>query len=653
MGLTFSALGFLGVIALSCGESGDASNEPGDANTGASPGTAGAGSGGTSGSGGGASSAGGAQPSGGTGGGAGLPGRCAGGVEGGRVMECLDRGVVAVPSNDKVFVSWRLFGTDPTETAFNLYRQVGTAAPALVCSTGSSDATSCLDAAPSAGAKYFVRPVVEGVEGEASGAAEALSQDYLRVPLQPASDGAYVHLAWVGDLDGDGELDFVVDRRSAEAPLIDAYSRHGELLWRANTGPLGANQDNIEGGASTISNGHWDGATVFDFDGDGKAEVAVKTANGFVFGDGTTLDHENDADQFVSILSGLAGVELARAPLPNDFIADGPLQCHFAAGYLDGVHPSVVAKCKNRVGDGAFNLVAATYDFDGAKFTQRWKYVRDASGGSDFHQIRVLDVDGDGKDELADGGYVIDDDGKVLYSLAPAGVVHGDRFHITDMDPARPGLEGWGIQQDNANGLETYFYDAKSGEVLRKYSNPNGPGGDMGRGNVADLFPDEPGLEYFSFNGLYAASGTLLVPEVDKNVPWPNFSMQWDGDAGTELLDNNRVGDWDIVAKSRNGYAWRRTFEGLVGARGAIPFYGDVFGDWREEALLETADHAELRIYTTTYETDVRLYTLLHNPQYRNELTTHGYKQSHFVDYYLGFGMSAPSAPAIRLADRH
>lgn len=58
---------------------------------------------------------------------------------------------------------------------------------------------------------------------------------------------------------------------------------------------------------------------------------------------------------------------------------------------------------------------------------------------------------------------------------------------------------------------------------------------------------------------------------------------------------NNQVGDWNLTARSRNTYSWRRTFSGLVQARGAIPFYGDVFGDWREEALLESTDHAELR----------------------------------------------------------
>ncbi|WP_338111418.1 hypothetical protein [Sorangium cellulosum] len=408
----------------------------------------------------------------------------------------------------------------------------------------------------------------------------------------------------------------------------------------------------MEGGATTISNGHWDGLTVFDFDSDGRAEVAIKTANGFVFGNGTTLDHGNDQDQFVSIVSGTTGAEVARAPLPDDFERDGPLQCHFGVGYFDGVRPSVVTKCKNRIGRGGFNLVVAVYDFDGSRLTQRWKYVRDGSGGADYHQMRILDVDGDGKDEIADGGYVIDDNGKVLYNLAPQGVVHGDRFHITDLDPARPGLEGWGIQQDNPNGLETYYYDARTGKLLREYRNPNGAGADMGRGTAADLFPEHPGYEYWSFNGMYAAStGDLVIAERDSNVPWPNFLMQWDGDLGGELLDNNRVGDWNLTARDRNSYSWRRTFDGLVQARGAIPFYGDVFGDWREEALLESRDHAELRIYTTTYETDVRLYTLVHNPGYRNCLTVHGYRQSNLVDYFLGYGMGAPPPPSIRLVN--
>lgn len=584
----------------------------------------------------------------------GLPstGPCSGGVADGRIMECLDRGVVAVESDGNAFVSWRLLGTDPESISFNLYRGSPGADEELVCSRGPDEGTWCVDESASPGETYFVRPVIDSVEGDPSGVGTYSGQAYIDIPLEPAGSGTFVHLGWVGDLDGNGEYDVVVDRINYQSrPLVDAYSLDGEFLWRLDTGPLGEDQDNIEGGATTISNGHNDGLTVFDFDSDGDAEIAIKTANGFVFGDGEVLEHDNDEDQFVSIVDGQTGAEVARAPMPDDFIEDGPLQCHFGVGYFDGVHPSVVQKCKNRVGNGGFNLVAAAYDFDGSTLTRRWKFIPNGFA-PDYHQIRVLDVDGDGRDELTPGGFVVDDDGTLLYSLGDQGIVHGDRFHITDMDPTRPGLEGWGIQQDNQSGLETYYYDAATGEVLRTYSNPNGPGGDLGRGTVADLFPDEPGMEYWSFNGMYnAQSGDLIVGGGD-NVPWPNFEIQWDGDTGSELLDQNWAGEWDLEAEERNTYHWKWSFDGLVQARGAIPFYGDILGDWRDEALVEASDHSELRIYSTPHETDVRLYTMVHNPQYRNSLTVHGYKQSHHVDYFLGFDMEPPPAPEIRLAPR-
>jgi len=615
-------------------------------------GTGGSGSGGTSGADtGGAAASGGNTGNDGSGGDGGTTsGPCGGGTEGGRYMECLDRGVIAVSADGGAFISWRLLGTDPADIGFNLYRQVEGQEPALVCSRGPDEGTWCKEGAAAAGAVYFVRSVIDDAEGAPSGSAALLPSDHIAIPLEPATDGAFVHLAWAGDLDADGEFDLVVNRISASQPVVDGYSRHGELLWRLDTGPLGVNQDNIEGGATTMSNGMWDGMTVQDFDGDGFADVAIKTASGFIFGDGTTLDHENGDDQFLSIVDGVTGAEVARTELPDDFQADGPLQCHFGAGYFDGVHPSIAVKCKNRVGSGGFNLVAAAYDFDGVALTERFKYLRNQDNAPDFHQIRLLDVDGDGKDEFLDGGYVLDDDGTLLYSLGDHGVIHGDRFHITDIDPARPGLEGFGIQQDNPNGLETYYYDAATGEILRRHE-VTGPAGDLARGTVADVFPDSPGFEYWSFNGLFAGpSGTRLVAEVSENVPWPNFAMQWDGDLGSELLDQHRVGDWDTVQQSRNTYVWRRSFEGASQARGAIPFYGDIYGDWRDEAVLEHA--GELRIYTTTYETEHRLYTMAHNPAYRNNLTVHGYKQSHHVDYFLGVGMDTPPTPHIRLVQR-
>ena len=119
-------------------------------------------------------------------------------------------------------------------------------------------------------------------------------RQYLPVPLQATPDGSAhkVKFCWVGDLDGDGEYDFVVDRLNPDAAtrqFLEAYKRDGTLLWRMDMGPNSVNQYNIEPGSSAISIGHGDNVTVYDMDGDGLAEVIVRTANGVVFGNGATL----------------------------------------------------------------------------------------------------------------------------------------------------------------------------------------------------------------------------------------------------------------------------------------------------------------------------------------------------------------------------
>lgn len=79
-------------------------------------------------------------------------------------------------------------------------------------------------------------------------------------------------------------------------------------------------------------------------------------------------------------------------------------------------------------------------------------------------------------------------------------------------------------------------------------------------------------------------------------------------------------------------------------------FYGDIFGDWREETVQTSSDFTRLVIFTTDKTTGRRLYTLPHNPAYRNCMTTKGYMQSHQLDYYLGHGMTTPPPPPIVLA---
>ena len=85
-----------------------------------------------------------------------------------RVMERLDRGVVAVQIDGKVFVSWRLFATESQTTGFNVYRQVGNSDPQLLTpvplTAGTNFVDSSSDVTPQTA--YFVRSINGGGEGE-------------------------------------------------------------------------------------------------------------------------------------------------------------------------------------------------------------------------------------------------------------------------------------------------------------------------------------------------------------------------------------------------------------------------------------------------------------------------------------------------------
>ncbi len=569
-----------------------------------------------------------------------------------RYMERLGRGVVAVrASSSQAYVGWRMLGTDSNDIAFNLYRSTGGTAVKLNSSplTGGTnyvDNTANLTQSNT----YYVRPVIDGVEQSPSGsytlAANAAVGPYFSIPLQSIGD-YYVHLAWVGDLDGDGEYDFIVDRFpnvATDTQKLEAYKRDGTFLWRVDFGPNSLNRDNISPGSSAISVGHNDGVTVYDMNNDGRAEVIIKSSNGVVFGNGATLTYGDNTTQFISVLDGMTGAEFARTTVPNPYTVNGSLSGHFGIMYCDGVNPSIVFKAKNRRPDKAFNLIVTTWDFNNGTLSQRWSWQRGNQNAPDFHQIRIVDVDGDGKDELCDGGYVLDDNGTILYSLA--GVVHGDRFHIGDLDPNRPGLEGYGIQQNNPSGLAEYYYDAATGEIL--WEHYTDPPADLGRGIAADVDPRYPGYEVWSFLGMYnGPTNTLISP--DPNRPWPNLRIWWDGDTLSENLNETKVDKWNYSTSTTSRLLTGYKYGATDTWRDAPLFYGDIFGDWREEIVFETYDHTALEIFTTNIPSDVRLYTLAHNPEYRACMTVKGYMQSNMLDYYLGDDMSTPPRPQIKV----
>jgi hypothetical protein len=275
-----------------------------------------------------------------------------------RQMEKLGRGVVVLHSaTSQAYVGWRLLATDLTDVGFNLYRSTGGGAGVRLNTSVITNTTDFLDTTANftVSNSWYVVPVIGGVEqtpGAAFGlAANSPVRQYLSWPLHPVTNGAAppydVKFCWVGDLDGDGEYDYVVDRLSttvATNQYLQAYLRDGTFLWQMDMGYNSTNQYNIEPGASAISIGDKDNVTVYDLDGDGRAEVCVRTARGVILPDGSTITGPDDTTQYISILDGLTGKELARTTLTNMWPGDGPLNCRFGIMYCDGVHPSLAVE---------------------------------------------------------------------------------------------------------------------------------------------------------------------------------------------------------------------------------------------------------------------------------------------------------------------
>ncbi|MFT4175259.1 MAG: carbohydrate-binding protein [Luteolibacter sp.] len=576
-------------------------------------------------------------------------------------MEKLDRGVIAIRSSSSAaLVSWRVLGLDAASTTFNLYRSTnGGTATKLNATPLTVSNYSDTTAATANAYTYYIRPVIGGVEQAASIsftlAANLPVQYCHRIPLQGAATGYSTQFVWPGDLDGDGEYDFVIDRLPDDGnnnQLIEAYTSKGQKLWTIDMGPGSRRPPGVENQPAEIDVGHWDGVTVYDLDGDGRAEVILKVADGVVFGGGGVVSGLGTNVQAISVVSGMTGIERARTPVPTTYLANGAMGAHMGIAYLNGTTPSLVVKMKNRQPNGFFNLVALAYDFAANNtITKKWEWHRGTQDLADNHQIRIFDVDQNGTDEFIDGGYCLNANGTLRYKvgLNNPNVVHGDRFAIGDFNPGRPGLEAMNIQQNNPNNLLYLLYDASTGATI--HSHYSATPEDTARGLAADLDPNYPGYEYWSFHGLHRVDTGAVVSTL---TPYPNFRIWWDGDVLSEALNAGKVEKY-LYASSPPGLSRLFTVtsaanggvQGTVGARGAPMFYGDIMGDWREEIISFNADWNELIICSTPLPTTTRLYTLAHNPAYRASMTTKGYMQSHYVDYYLGNGMSTPPAPNI------
>lgn len=376
----------------------------------------------------------------------------------------------------------------------------------------------------------------------------------------------------------------------------------------------------------------------------------MRIANGVVFGDGQTFKGGNgDNEQFIAILDGTTGKLRSSAKIPSDYKADGPLAARFGVGYLDGKKPHLVAYMKNRQPNKDFNLMMSAWTFDGKSVAMAWKWLRGSQDAPDGHNTRSIDVDGNGVDEICEIGFCLNGNGKVRYLLGPKGIVHGDRFHIAKIDPDRGGLQGFGVQQDNPSKLLEYYFDARDGSIIWEHF--GGEVGDVGRGLVGDIDPRFAGMEAWSFSGLYNAKTNRLTESNKDLAPWPHLGLWWDGDALMELYNDGKFEKWDWNNPSPSNSLPRLLNIGSFGGNKALGpnplFHGDILGDWREEVIVANGNYDELLIFSTDIPTDIRLYTLPHNPAYRNAMTFKGYVQSHHVDYYLGNGMKTPPTPSI------
>ncbi len=592
-----------------------------------------------------------------------------------RQMEALGRGVVAVrASSTQAYVGWRLLGDEPTDIGFHVYRSLAGATPIRITTTPITTSTNFLDTPGSTALAgtiaYSVAPVLNGVEqarsaaytlpaNSASPASNTLTLPSISLPLSTAYPNPAapttpydVKFCWVGDFDGDGEYDFLVDRVGTAADLrqyLEAYKRDGTFLWRMDMGPNSVNQYAYEPGSSAISVGDTDNVTVYDLDGDGLAEVAVRTANGVTVTNAAgqvvaTVSAASDTAQFVSIINGLTGAELARTNLPNPWSQYGTLTSKCAIAYLDGKRPSVLFYGYNRDGSGPFYRVFSTFDYRNGQLSLRWSTPQ-TFAGAEGHQIRVADVDNDGKDEICDIGHVIDDNGTQLFVVDE--ITHGDRFHIADINPDRPGLENYIIQQNNPTFLATAYYDAGTGQMLKKWYATDVV--DVGRGIALDINSTHKGYEMYSTQpGIFNAKGQQIYA----NTVWAPEGLWWDADLLREFIDGPNSGATSPVinkftqSSGTTGRLWNLYNSNVHQAYGGRPaFWGDILGDWREEVVVVANDYASLRIFTTHHVATDRFYTLMHNPAYRVQATTKGYVQGSNVDYYLGVGMTVPPPP--------
>lgn len=582
------------------------------------------------------------------------------------------------PNRGKLMLSWRMLPEDTGDTAFDLYIDKGGKKEKINSSPvkkttcfqvaeeytkGTSDLTFslCYSGEDNVLDTYTMprRQFAEKLPYTSIYIKETASDERINdVEEYLINDAA------VGDLDGDGICEIVLSRTAygykegsvPHSPLImEAYRLDGTFMWRVVWG------NNIPASNSIAM-------IVADFTGDGAAEVAIRSSEGTIFGDGTAIGDTNgdgrtdyalpdtynsEAPEFISILDGESGAEIARAPyipiVTSEYWGDNYFKranslrlC--AAKLLPGGRFQIVA-CRGIY--ARMELEAWDYTAGESELRRVWKFTTDDYPdyiGQGNHQLAVADVDDDGLDEITYGASCIDHDGTGLYST---GLGHGDMLHVGKFIKDREGLQCF--QCFETGKTRVALRDASTGDII--WSLAGDEENDEGRCLISDIDPDNPGYEAWAYDReMYDAEGNAL----GTLAPYTNFPIWWTGSLNRQLFDRMTIEKFsreDTKTRVFNMHRYEAACHN--GTKSNACFIGDITGDWREEIVIarkhptavennrELPGSIELMIFTTWHPTEYKFpYLMSDAVYYRGTIHQHvGYNTPVHLGYYFGSDM--------------
>ena len=562
-----------------------------------------------------------------------------------RNMENLDRGVVAVMTDNGVFLSWRRLATEGADTNFEVYRNKEKITEGAI--------TNFVDTAGTINDYYTVV-----CNGSMSDSVAVLDNNYIEIPLHdtPDYEGAAVTSrdgvtygyympgdSTYGDLDGDGEYEIVMLWNPSDAKdaatggttgkvYMDAYKLDGTFMWRIDMGW------NIRAGA------HDTQLCVADFDNDGRSEVMVRTADGTIDGQGKMIGDASRGETYEASWAALNGGKNLQGPLyvtcfdgktgvaldtidyfPNNSVGSMDVSLSFGddfgnrserynatIAYLDGKTPSAVFARGYYMGkNGNQRMGAAAYDFKDGKLSMRWTF--DTAEGSNAqyvgngnHNIEAADIDGDGFDEIVIGALAWDHDGSVLWCSF---LGHGDAMHVGDFTPENPGLEVMLAHEEAGKSLDNLglrdalgidpnadvmnwgitVQDAKTGTFLQAYMGTK----DTGRGMIGNIGYGD------SYYVMWGAASTGYHDNTGTDLGDLKLAMNgriyWDGDLQDEIQDHVTISKWNDSTKKVENLFVAEDAKSINGTKGNVNLQGDILGDWREEyaAYVVTGENTE------------------------------------------------------------